>query len=282
MPTYPSASVRAAREALGVRLKEMRLDAGLSAREVAERCGWHPSKASRLQSARTVPSDADIRAWCRVCAADDQAADLVAANRQADSMYTEWKRLHRAGMRRVQEDFVPLFEQTKTFRTYCADVIPGLVQTQEYTTALLRLISQFHGAPDDAEEAAAARVGRSHVIREGDHRCVLVMEEDVLHKRLGGAAVMAGQLGHLLSVMALPNVSFGIVPRTADRAIWPMETFDIFDDQRVHVELLSAQITVTSPGEITLYLKAFEELRQLAVYGSEARALVLRAIEAVG
>lgn len=48
----------------------------------------------------------------------------------------------------------------------------------------------------------------------------------------------------------------------------------MYDDNLVSVELVSAQ-----PSEITLYLKVFEQLRCMAVYGPEARALILKALE---
>lgn len=75
-----------ARQDIANRLRELRLDAGLTKRAVAVAAGWHESKCSRIEHARTPPSDADIRVWCRICAVDDQAADLIAASRAADSM----------------------------------------------------------------------------------------------------------------------------------------------------------------------------------------------------
>lgn len=47
------------------------------------------------------------------------------------------------------------------------------------------------------------------------------------------------------------------------------------------MELLSARVRVTQPSEISLYLSAFEQLRSMAEYGAEARALILKAIEAL-
>jgi hypothetical protein len=58
-----------------------------------------------------------------------------------------------------------------------------------------------------------------------------------------------------------------------------LETFTVFDDSRVHVELLSAQVTVTAPSEITLYARAFDRLVGMAVYGPQARALIASAID---
>ncbi|GAA0332851.1 helix-turn-helix transcriptional regulator [Streptomyces blastmyceticus] len=278
MPAPKTSSFQQAREAIAARLRDLRLDAELTGRELAERCGWSESKSSRIENAKTPPSASDIRKWCSACGADDQASDLIVANRTADSMYVQWKRLHRTGIRRHQESAVPLYEQTRQFRVYCSNVIPGLVQTEAYATALLSTISDFQGTPNDAPEAAAARVERSHVIRQGRHRFALLMEEDVLYHRFGDAEVMAGQLGYLLAVMALPSVSLGVIPRGAHRRMWTLETFMIFDDHEVQIELLTAEFKVSQPGEITTYAKAFSRLSGIAVHGAAARGLITEAI----
>lgn len=239
------------------------------------------SKSSRIEHAKTPPSDADIRAWCAACDAPEQADDLIAANRQADSMYVQWKRLQRTGLRRLQDSGVPLYEQTRQFHVYCSNVVPGFFQTPGYATALLTSIAQFRGTPDDVADAVTARMNRSHVIREGAHRFAVLVEESVLRYRIGSPEVMAAQLGHLLSVMALSSVSLGVIPFTALRTSWPLETFTIFDSQRVHVETLSASIKETQPGDVALYLKAFGNLKEVAVYGAEARTLITAAIDAL-
>jgi hypothetical protein len=64
--------------------------------------------------------------------------------------------------------------------------------------------------------------------------------------------------------------------------MWPQEIFHVYDEMLVSVELLSAQVNITQPSEIALYLKAFEQLRALAVYGAEARALIVKALDALG
>jgi hypothetical protein len=94
---------------------------------------------------------------------------------------------------------------------------------------------------------------------------------------------MSAQLGSLLAAMALPSMSLGVIPAAAPReqVMWPLEQFTIFDDTRVHVELLAARVTVTAPGELDLYLRAFARLTEVAVYGAEARALIVRAIDAL-
>lgn len=282
MTRHPSSSVQAAREALAERLREIRLDAGLTGRDVADRAGWNASKSSRLENAVTPPSDADIRAWCAACGVPKLAPDLIAASRTAESMYVEWKRLQRTGLRQLQESYVPLFERTKTFRIYCSNVVPGLLQTPAYATALLGEITSFRGTPDDVTKAVAARVDRARVLREGNHRFAILVEESVLRYRIGDASTMAGQLGHLLAVMSLPAVSLGVIPFTAERGMWPIETYSIYDDEQAQVELLTAAVTVTTPSEIEQYATAFTRAAEMAVHGARARALITAAVDALG
>jgi len=254
----------------------------MTAKQVAEAAGWYPSKASRLENAVTPPSDDDIRVWCRACRAEGMTADLIAASRTAESMYIEWRRVQRTGLRQLQESFVPLFERTRLFRIYCCNVMPGVLQTYDYAHALMSAIAEFHETPDDAAVAAEVRVERAHVIRDGNHRFALLVEESVLRHRVGDAETMAGQLGYLLAVMAFPSVSLGVIPFSAPRRMWMVETFAVYDDTFVQVELLTAQVNVTAPTEVRQYLNAFAAYAELAVYGAEARTLITAAIDALG
>ncbi|MDI3419495.1 helix-turn-helix domain-containing protein [Streptomyces luteolus] len=282
MQSSPFSSVQAARESLGARLRDLRLDAGLTMQQLADRCAWSKSKVSRIEAARTAPSDADIRHWCRASEVEDQAADLIAASRSADSMYVEWRRMERTGMRRLQESAVPLYERTKLFRVYASRVVPGLLQTEGYAGALLAQIAEFRNVPDDSSQAAAVRVDRSHVIRSGQCQVSLLIEEDVLFYQFGDVSTMAGQLGYLLTALSYPAVAIGVIPRTAPRTMWGQETFTMFDDTRVHVELLNAKVTITTPGEVDMYRRAFGKLGEMAVYGQPARALITHAIDSLG
>ncbi|MFJ6727743.1 helix-turn-helix domain-containing protein [Streptomyces sp. NPDC091281] len=282
MSSSPSSSAQAARENVAGRLRGLRRNAGLTVTELAARCDWHHAKTSRIENARTPPSPTDIRLWCRATDAAEEAADLIAASQQAETLYREWRRRVRTGLARLQESYVELYRSTALLRVYSPVLVPGLLQTEGYATALLSMNAQFLEVPDDGAEAAVARLERSRVIHEPGHRYVFVIEEAVLHYQLGDAEAMAAQLGHLLTAGALPAVSLGIIPAsTSNRRLWPQETFDVHDDTLVSVELLTAEVNVTQPTEIVLYTKAFERLRGMAVYGADARALILRAIEAL-
>jgi transcriptional regulator with XRE-family HTH domain len=277
----PLSSAQAARKLIADRLGELRRDAGLTGRELAGRCGWSESKTSRIEGGKTVPSDTDIRDWCRECGVPERADDLVAANRSADSMYIQWRRRHRSGMRRLQEELLTQYDSTKAFHIYCSNVVPGVLQTASYAEALMTMITDFQNTPRDVEEAVASRVERARSLYRADHSFAFVLEETVLRYRLGDAAVMAGQLGHLLEVMSLPAVSLGIIPANARRSIWPLEAFYMFDGRLVTVETLTAEINITAPSEVQDYARAFADLARCAVHGSAARTLVAAAINAL-
>jgi Domain of unknown function (DUF5753) len=165
---------------------------------------------------------------------------------------------------------------------YSSWLIPGAVQTRDYTRAVLRAIAERRELPDDVEEAVAVRTDRLRLLREGDHRFAVLIEESVLRNVIGGAEVMAGQLGHLITVASLPSVSLGIIPMGIERdAMHPVEGFWIFDDKQVNVELVSGWLTITQPREIAMYAQVFARLSDLAVAGAQARRLITAAIDAL-
>lgn len=272
-----SATAQQALEALAGQLREVRKDAELTARQVARAAGWHESKCSRIENARTIPSPADIRAWCTICGVPDQAADLTATLRAIDSMYVEWRRQVPAGMRRLQEASLPLWERTRQFRIYEPGVIPGLFQTAEYSRARMGRIVEFNGIPDDLDSAVAARMERQHVLRQGDHQFAVVLEEWALRSRIGSPEMMTGQLAHLSRELSLPTVSLGIIPASAARTMWSSPGFWIFDESRVLIETPAAELAITQPRDIAVYLRTFNELAAMALYGSRARELISRA-----
>jgi len=274
----PGEDVQQAKEAFGARLRELRQEASLTGRALARLTGLHYTKVSRAENGRQSITDAEILAWCTACGASDQVPELIATARTVDSMYREWRRQTRAGLRHLQESSAPLYERTQLFRIYEHTTLPGLFHTAEYSTEIMNYWVRFLGLPDDAEAATAARLARQKVLRSGRRRFIVVLAEQVLRTRLGTPQVMAAQLEHLQQVMRLPNVSVGIIPAMAERYTVAQVPFWIWDDARVTIETISASLDITRPDEIALYATVFDQLRQSAVYGSRARELISSAI----
>lgn len=277
-----TSSVQQAREVLGARLREIRAEAGLTARTLAATCEWHFTKISKIEHGKQAPSEQDIHGWCTACGAVEQIADLTATVRAIESMYVEWRRHMRAGLKQSQAVSVPLYERTKLFRGYENTVIPGLFNTAEYAAAILRFWNEFLGLSGDIDEAVAARMARQQIIYTGNRRFVFVLEEQTLWTRVGDPDVMAGQLDRLLAVMSLSRVSIGIIPAGGQRRCLTQGSFWIFDEDRVQIEGVSAGLDITQPREIELYTKAFNLLQRSAAYGPDARALIQRALAALG
>lgn len=277
-----SSSAQAARQRLADRLRELRVAAGLNATQLAAAAGLPRTKVSRLEHATRAPSATDIRAWCRACGADGEAENLVAALVASDSMWTEWRRMERAGLRRAQESAVPLWERTRHFRIYSSWLVPGPVQAAPYIRALLEATRNRRGLVDDVDAAVAVRVAKQDVIHKPGRRFAVLLEEAALRYRIGGPAVLRAQLEHLLAVMDLPSVSIGIIPTDADRTVLrPVEMFFMFDDGQVAAEFVSGALSVTAPAEVRQYGEAFEMLAGMAVYGGSARVLIRGALDAL-
>ncbi|MFF4737986.1 helix-turn-helix domain-containing protein [Streptomyces sp. NPDC001262] len=282
MPVSGSSSVQQARQVLADRLRELVKDAGLDGKDLAALCGWHPSKVSRIATAKAQPSADDIRAWCRACGAEDQTDDLIASLRAVEGMWLTWRRLERAGLRRSQVERLPLYQRTRRFRSYCSWALPGLLQTYEYTEDVLRTIQRQRVSVDDVADAVAARMERQRVLHEGQRLFAFLIEEPVLRNTLSSGEAQGAQLEHLLSVSRLSNVSLGVVPVTQQRRQLPVENFWIYDNSQVNVELVSGYLTITQPSEVATYAETFATLADMAVYGPKARRMIAAAIAALG
>jgi transcriptional regulator with XRE-family HTH domain len=265
---------------LGVRLREIRKDAGITGRVLAAATGQHFTRVSKIEHGVQPPTDRDIRNWCRACGADGQVPDLIATLRAVESAYLEFRRQARAGMKRVLgAHTIALYEQTTLFRVYEHNVIPGFFQTADYSAAMLSFWIDFLETPNDLEDAVAARIERQRVIYRRGKRIAVVLEEQALRTWFGDAETQAGQLDRLLAVMSLPNVSVGIIPLMTERAGVPSAGFWIFDNALVALETPTASIEVTRPQEIDLYGRMFEHLQAAAVHGRPARAIVVRVLD---
>jgi hypothetical protein len=192
-------------------------------------------------------------------------------------MYVEWRRMLRIGTRRRQEASISLESETKLMRWYEPALVPGILHTAEYAAAILARVIDFYGIPDDLEAGVAARMERQQILYRGDHRFHFIVAEQALYTMVGSPEIMIGQLDRLQTVLSLPRVSFGIVPRTAPY-VAPTNQFIMFDDRMVNIECVSAELTVTQPREISLYSKSFHELSCIARYGNMAHSFIADAL----
>ncbi|MGW5226618.1 helix-turn-helix domain-containing protein [Nocardia niigatensis] len=271
-------SLDQAKEALGARLRELRLDAGISGSELARRAGWHQTKVPKIEYGKTKPTDADIRAWCAHTGAESQAPDLIATLRNIEAAWLEWRRVLGTGTKRRQQASIKLEAETEVMRVYHPFLIPGLLQTAEYAEGVLRSVIEFQQVPNDIADGVSKRLERQQILYRRDHRFHFVIAEQALRTTVGSDQTMIGQLDRLLAVVGMPRVVLGIVPAEEPYRV-SMTNFALFDNSRVMVETVTAELTVTQPREIAQYGRAFDVLANQSVTGEPARRLIRRALE---
>ena len=286
MPASSSSSLQAARERLGGQLRELRQAAGLSGRDFAAAAGCQASKVSQVEKGVRPASVADIRLWCRVCGASPRRAEELLAEQAAVArLWISFRDLgRRTGLNATQKLLSgDMWERVQLYRGYQTKVIPGLLQTESYMTAVMTGVRRERGTEtDDVAEAVAERIGRQGYLLQPGRQFVFLLEEPVLRFRPYGTAVQRDQLAHLLTATRLPSVLLAVIPLDADRrACRPRESFDITDTSLVTIEMLTGFLSLTHPDEIAAYVTAFDQLLSIAVRGSAARALIRETITAL-
>jgi transcriptional regulator with XRE-family HTH domain len=272
-------NVHEARAALGKRLRELRQQARLSGRQLAEALSWPPSKVSKLENGRQTPSDDDIRSWTQATNGYSEADALLASLHTLEVQHAEWRRILRAGIGARQNELAELDQKTRFFRAFEATVIPGLLQTAEYARARFAEGIRVLKLPNDIDDAVRGRVRRQEILYRPDKRFHFVLTEAALRMRLCPPEIMLGQLDRLVSFSALPNVRLGIIGFETRYATSPWHGFWLYDNDRVLVETYSASMNLAQPQEIALYRGVFDEMAAVASYGRAARAIITRVID---
>jgi len=281
-----SSSAQAARQRLGGQLRDLRLAAGLTGRAFAAAAGCQASKVSQIEKGVRPASVADVRLWCRICGASaQQEQELLSEQAVAARLWIAFRDLGRAtGLNATQKMLSgDMWDRVRVFRAYQTKVIPGLLQTAGYMTAILAGVRAERGVEvDDIAEALAERIGRQGYLLQRGRQFLFVIEEPVLWFRPYGPGIQREQLAHLLDVMKLPSVSLGIIPLRAGRhGHRPRESFEITDTDLVTIEMLTGFLSLTHADEVTAYDTAWEQLYSIAVHGKKARALITDTLAAL-
>lgn len=275
--------VHEARQELGGRLRALRVEAGISGRVLAERLGWPPSKVSKLQLGRQAPTAEDIQAWTAACGLPEAADELLVLLRDLDGRYAAWQRQLKQGHAAVQRSWAETEAAARTIRAFEPCWVPGLLQIPEYAAARFREHARLNGSTMDTEAAVAARLARQNVLyAPGRKQWHLLMTEAALLYGLAPAPVMRAQIDRLASATTLPALRLGVVPLRTRLPVSPAHGFWIFDDEQVIVEIVSAELRLAQPEEVTQYRRVFDLLAPSALYDAEARRLLTAAAEGWG
>jgi transcriptional regulator with XRE-family HTH domain len=193
---------------LGKRLRELRHQRDLTVEDVAGRLLCSATKVSRLETGMRRPSLRDVRDLCTLYDLDEQAsAELMNLARGAREQGW-WTRYVDVSF----EPYIGLETEATAITCYSMYDVPGLLQTEEYARALIKAIAPEIGA-DVFEQRVEVRLRRQRLLEQDNRPCYrALLDEAVLHRRVGGAQVMYTQLGKILEAAEKGRATVQIIP----------------------------------------------------------------------
>lgn len=263
---------------LGLALRGLRLDARLTGNQLAELTGLSQSTISRIELGQAMPSLADIDGWARVTGASRERQDELRELAEAAAVETiSWSRATRRGLPELQKDVRELEATSAVILNFQPTIVPGLLQTADYARRLVT--SGYPAGRPDIAAAVTARLDRQAILYDDSRRLEFVIAEGALRWRLGPPQTMITQLDRVASLATLPNVTIGVIPQVAEVPAWHVHGFAILDERSagpplVRVETLTTGLSISDPDAVERYRQAFRMLREAAVFGDQAAALI--------
>ncbi len=272
--------VHRGREAFGNRLRALRLDAGITGKELADRLGWAASKVSRLEHGRQTASADDIGAWVIACgAAPNVQDDLLADLRSLRMEYATWRRQFRTGFAGRQRIGIALQAATTSVRAFEPAIVPGMLQTPDYARHVFANIAAFRRDAYDIDAAVRARMQRQEFLYDPDKRFRFLVTEAALRYLVCPPGTLRAQLDRLLVLSGLDTVELAVLPFDARLPLSTGHNFWIHDNRLVLVETVSAELSLRDPEDIELYARLFELFWEVSARGDDATALITKLIQ---
>ncbi|MFI9405747.1 helix-turn-helix domain-containing protein [Nocardia sp. NPDC052316] len=265
------------RRQLGRHLRDLRNRARMTTRTAAQQLEWSEAKIWRIETGQTSLRSLDVEAMCKVYGApSDLIGPLTALAREtkARGWWTAYGDVIAEGF----EVYIGLEEAASRLSTYENELVPGLLQTEAYTRAMLAAARPDMSA-SEIDRRVQLRMARQALVTRADAPVQLdaVISESVLGRRIGGAEVAAGQLAHLRQMCDLPNVRIRVVPTdsgyhegmAAGRFVMlefpELRVGEQSEPPVVYVEAFTGPVYLDKENDIDRYRRAFANLGAVAV-----------------
>jgi transcriptional regulator with XRE-family HTH domain len=250
-------------------LREARHKAGLNSDELGDKLGYSGATIRSVESGHRVPKP-----------------DLA---RRADE-YFGYPKIFELMEERLRDlpfpasyrPFVPHERTARVLRIFEPTVVTGLLQTPGYARHVLA--ARPHATDDEIENLISVRLTRQEILARDDAPLVYVLlDEAVLHRQVGSAEVMRGQLSYLGEVSRRVNVTLQVIPFSAGPHIGLQGGFTIAEaaDGSATVFLDNVADGQVSENEETVSQVAqrFEALRGEALPVGASRELITKVAE---
>ena len=169
------------------------------------------------------------------------------------------------------ESYLGLESAATSIRSFESQFVPGLFQTEDYARAVTRLGHQT--APEsEIERRVRLRLKRQDLLsRTRPPRIWVVMDEAVLRRPIGGAAVMRAQLSRLVDVAESPGMRLQVVPFARGGHAAASGSFSILRFEEpdlpdvVYMEQLTSAVYLDQRTDVEHYLEVVDQLSSEAL-----------------
>jgi transcriptional regulator with XRE-family HTH domain len=269
VPTVRSPIVR--RRELGALLRALRANAELTVEQVAEHLLCSLTKVSRMETGQRGVSLRDVRDLCDLYGVTDpaQREHLMRLAREGRGQ-AWWQPFNLP-----YATYVGLEAEAVSISDYEPTVFPGLVRTPAYARAVHERTMPKPN-PGVIDQWIEVRVTRQQVLTQEDPLHLrAIIDEAVLHRIMGGPAVMHEQLDHCIEASDLSNVTIQVLPFSAGAHPAIDSTFIVLElaepvPSVVYVEGLVGQIYLERPEDVQRYERIYERLEALSLSPSES------------
>lgn len=253
---------------LGRRLREQRLEHGLTVEEVAERLLCNATKISRLETGTRRPSLRDVRDLCDLYNVGKPTADEfmeLARGAREQVWWTHYEDLK-------LDPYLGLEQVAAAITSFTTFYLPALLQTEEYTREVIKKIAPKMDL-DIYRQRVEVRMRRQEVL-EGDDRprYRVLLDESVLCRPVGGPGLMFAQIDKILRAERDGKVTIEIIPFDVGVPAAVDSNFVLleFDDTTsispiVFVEGLTGNQYLERKADVNRYKEAIDYLRYSAL-----------------
>lgn len=251
---------------LGAQLRRLREASGISTEQAGYEIRGSHSKISRMELGRVGFKERDVADLLTLYGVSDPDERAPLLRLAKESNTPGW--WHRYGdiLPSWFEVYLGLEEAASLLRAYELQFVPGLLQTEDYARAVVRL-----GFSDASEEEVERRVQIRTTRQErftspGAPTLWAVLDEAVVRRPLGGRDVMRAQIRHLIEVSELPHVTLQIVPFGAGGHAAVGGPFTILRfaepglSDVVYLEQLTSALYLDKPTDVDTYMRVMNKL----------------------
>jgi transcriptional regulator with XRE-family HTH domain len=287
MPQSPEVSVNQRRSPtirhrrLGAELRKYREQAGVTIDVVADRLGCSPSKVSRIETGHTSATPRDVKDMLDVYGVYGVESDeLVRIAREARQK--GWWHPYSTVLVGA---YVGLEAAARSIRAYEQQVIPGLLQREEYAVAMIGA-ARLSDSPLKIDRRVHVRMARQSLLIQDDPIDLwVVLDEAVLSRPVGGDAVMRDQMRRLIEAAQLPNVTLQVLPFSAgahaamDGSFAILDFPEAGDPDVVYAENATGGLFLEKGDEIKKYSSIFDAIQAAALTPEESIQMIAMLIE---